>query len=54
MFNGYFIQALQNEFYRLFKFDATTPVITKSETELLHDFGFMYLMGPLHTKDNRP
>lgn len=47
MFNGYFIQALQEEFYGLFRFDPTSPVITKTESQTLKDFGYMYLMGPL-------
>lgn len=47
MFNGYFVQALQQEFYRIFGYGTRMPVITKRESQDLHDFGLMYLMGPL-------
>lgn len=47
MFNGFFVQALQEEFYRIHGFDATAPVITATETVVLHDFGLAYLMGPI-------
>jgi len=47
MFNGYFIHALQQEFYRIFEYSTTTPVITSAETRDIRDFGYMYLMGPM-------
>lgn len=50
MFNGYFVQALHEEFYRVLGYSVRTPVITAAETADLHNFGFMYLMGPLHHK----
>lgn len=54
MFNGYFIQALQEEFYRVYGYDARMPVITEREQQDIHNFGIGYLMGPLHYKDDRP
>lgn len=48
MFNGYFIQALLEEFYRMYGFSPRAPVISTTETQDLKAFGIAYLMGPLH------
>jgi len=48
MFNGYFTQALREEFYRVFNWhDRNAPIITAIESGDYADFGRMYLMGAL-------
>jgi drug/metabolite transporter superfamily protein YnfA len=48
MFDGRFVRALDQSFYRLFpKWLNQTPVITLCEAQDYSDHGFMYLMGTM-------